>query len=45
MILSRLERSGLVCSGLRCAEVVVSVRKIMMMSMMMMVTLLIMLRP
>ena len=44
MILSRLERSGVVCSGLRCAEVVVSVRKIMMMSMMMMVTLMIMLK-
>ena len=44
MILSRLERSGVVCSGLRCAEVVVSVRKIMMMSMVMMVTLMIMLK-
>ena len=44
MVLSRLERSGVVCSGLRCAEVVVPVRKIMMMSMMMMVTLMIMLK-
>ena len=44
MVLSRLEWSGVVCSGLRCAEVVVSVRKIMMMSMMMMVTLMIMLK-